>query len=158
MILSCIRYSEVGRIGGMGDMKGWICRAFAASVLMTLVGCAAQPSAPTTGSPGPTTVALRTQAPAPDGGTPPPCAAALIRGTLATDPQRGVVLVEEGSGLRREVIWPAGYYGAIDGLRVAIVSSTNEVVARTGDFVEIGGGEFGPKSAWKVCGGVRVGQ
>lgn len=99
---------------------------------------------------------VATQAAAPDDGTPAPCAAALIRGALVADEQWGVALIEEGNRLKRQVIWPAGFYAVIDGPGVAVMSPANELVAHTGDSVEIGGGESGVGGAWRVCGGIRV--
>lgn len=122
----------------------------AAAVIVVLMGsgCANEQSA-VTPSRG---IALPTQSELPVGETPPACAAALIRGRLVADERWGIALVEEDSELLRQVIWPPGFYARVDGPNLALLSDSDEVVASTGDRVEIGGGEAGPDGAWRVCG------
>jgi len=121
-------------------------------VILMTSGCGEQRS-PVASSP---LVAVPTQSQLPTGETPPACAAALIRGRLVADERWGVALTEEGSGLLRRMIWPAGFYARIDGPNLSLNSGDGQVIAHTGDRVEIGGGEAGLDGAWRVCGGLEV--
>lgn len=117
---------------------------------LSLVACGGSGS---TGSAGPTPIALRTQEPV-GSETPPGCPAALIEGVLVADAESGVAL-READGHVEIVIWPHGYSGRV-GDPVAVVDADGNVMARVGDRVRIGGGEIGPGRSWMACGGITV--
>ena len=62
----------------------------------------------------------------------------------------GCVSIGGGKGNPEVLIWPAGYYLNQVEDRVQILDYRGKVVARIGDWVEMGGGEAPPRSEW-VC-------
>jgi hypothetical protein len=82
--------------------------------------------------------------------------AALIEGVLVADARWGIALRDSGGEPVRQVIWPHGFAGRVDGGRLALVDASGRVVAHVGDQVRIGGGETGSDGAWLACGDTVV--
>lgn len=102
-----------------------------AAVALLVAGCAVQ---------------LRT-APAPHAG----CDDALISGRLMTSAQSGLAVVDS-TGHVTEVLWPFGYTARRSVSGVELVDEKGAVVAKEGDFVEMGGG-LGANAVWGACPG-----
>lgn len=86
------------------------------------------------------------------------CLDAANGGRLAAHPQWGIAVVSGGSGPQR-MIWPNGYVARIAGDRLELLDGEGEVVARTGDHIQVGGGEttIGGVQGWIVCpAGIKV--
>jgi len=54
-----------------------------------------------------------------------------------------------------KIVWPFGYSAVPDGGQIALLDETGRVLARTGDYVSIGGGDM-PDGSYNGCGGVTV--
>ena len=91
-------------------------------------------------------VQLRT-APAPVNG----CDDALLSGRLVTSAQSGLAVVDS-TGHVTEVLWPSGYSARRGISGIELVDEKGGVVAREGDFVEMGGG-LGANDVWNACAG-----
>ena len=102
-----------------------------AAVALLVAGCAVQ---------------LRT-APAPGDA----CDDALISGRLVTSAQSGLAVVDS-TGHVTEVLWPFGYTARRGVSGIELVDDKGAVVAREGDFVEMGGG-LGANDVWGACPG-----
>ena len=102
-----------------------------AAVALLVAGCAVQ---------------LRT-APAPVDA----CDDALIGGRLVTSAQSGLAVVDS-TGHVTEVLWPFGYTARRGVSGLELVDEKGAVVAREGDFVEMGGG-LGANDVWGACPG-----
>ncbi len=102
-----------------------------AAVALLVAGCAAQ---------------LRTAPAAVD-----VCDDALVSGRLVTSAQSGLALVDS-TGHVTEVLWPFGYAARRGVSGVELVDDEGGVIAREGDFVEMGGG-LGANDVWGACRG-----
>lgn len=71
------------------------------------------------------------------------CNGALLEGELVIHPHRRVVVQGE------PIVWPLGYVGRARGEVIEILNPAGEVVARTGDMIEAGGG--GSLRGFKMC-------
>jgi hypothetical protein len=98
-------------------------------------------------------IALRTME-APPPGTPLPCPAAALEGQLVEDARWGLAIVERQSGRIREVIWPHGYAARLDASGLVLLDQRNQIVARAGERLRVGGGELGGDGPWLACGGI----
>jgi len=102
-----------------------------AALAVLLCGCAAQ---------------LRT-APAPVN----VCDDALTTGRLVTSAQSGLALADS-TGHVTEVLWPSGYSARRGISGIELVDEKGGVVAREGEFIEMGGG-LGANDVWNACAG-----
>jgi hypothetical protein len=92
-------------------------------------------------------VQLRTQ-PAPISA----CDAALTGGRLVTSPRSGLALAD-ANGRVTEIVWPFGYAARRDGTGIVLLDSDGQgasVLAREGDWIEVGGG-FDGAGGFAVC-------
>ena len=71
------------------------------------------------------------------------CNGALLEGELVVHPDWGVVVQGE------TIVWPLGYVGRPRGDVIEILNPAGEVVARTGDVIQAGGG--GSVDGFKMC-------
>jgi hypothetical protein len=79
------------------------------------------------------------------------CNLALISVPHVTSAQSGLALVDS-TGHVTEVLWPFGYTARRGVSGVELVDEKGAVVAREGDFVEMGGG-LGANDVWGACPG-----
>ena len=79
------------------------------------------------------------------------CDDALTSGRLVTSAQSGLALADS-TGHVTEVLWPSGYSARRGVSGIELVDEKGAVVAREGDFVEIGGG-LGANDVWNACAG-----
>ena len=91
-------------------------------------------------------VPIPTQSPPAD---PTRCMAALLQGQLTADARWGIAL-RTPDGQVRQVVWPNGYSGAAANGTVILRDTEGRDVARTGDWVEVAGGEL-EDGAWIAC-------
>lgn len=87
-------------------------------------------------------------------GTQQVCLDALLEGTLLPDGGTGFI-VRHDEGFVAPVTWPDGYTVRDAEVR-ELVDPTGRVVAREGDLVTLGGGEFGTPRTFHVCGPFTV--
>jgi hypothetical protein len=92
------------------------------------------------------TTSLRT-APAPVSA----CDAALLGGTLVSDPANGLALTG-GDGGTILVLWPYGYSARGIPGNIELVDETGRTVAREGALIEMGGGS-GANGVFVACAG-----
>lgn len=79
------------------------------------------------------------------------CEDALISGRLVADARTGLA-ISDSTGKVTPVLWPFGY-SARSGLSgLELVDDRGAIVAREGDFVEMGGG-LGANETWGACPG-----
>ena len=71
------------------------------------------------------------------------CNGALLEGQLTVD--GASTLVVQG----KPILWPLGYVGRARGDVIEILNPAGEVVARTGDVIQVGGG--GTVDGFKMC-------
>jgi hypothetical protein len=93
-------------------------------------------------------VQLRTQ-PAPISA----CDAALASGRLVSSPRSGLALGNAAGVVTTEVVWPFGYAARRDATGLVLLDSQEPdgtVLAREGDWIEVGGGSDG-SGAFVVC-------
>ena len=83
-------------------------------VALTFTACASEQN------PVQPRIPIATQTEPAPGETPAACAAALIRGRLVSNDRWGIALVEEGSGLVRQVVWPGGFQAWADGPSIVL--------------------------------------
>ena len=135
-------------------------RAIFKPLLICLVAVGASACAPTlltNASPTTNPVAIETVAlttdPPPGVGTIPPCPGSFVEGLLTETDEWGIAIQPMGGKITR-VIWPYGYFARrlIGGL--ALVNESGATLARTGQRVRIGGGEF--NGAWRGCGTIEL--
>jgi hypothetical protein len=82
------------------------------------------------------------------------CPSGLLVGRLVEHELWGLAVQGESSTV--QVVWPGEYGTRVgDGQRV-LLDAQGEVLARTGDQVEVGGGLIPGGGAWLACGGVAV--
>ena len=79
------------------------------------------------------------------------CDLALTSGRIVTSAQSGLALVDP-TGHTTEVLWPFGYSARRGVSGIELVDDQGAVVAREGDFVEIGG-SLGANDFWTACPG-----
>lgn len=116
----------------------------AAVVLAAFVGVAVA---------GCTPVAIRTPARQPDG-----CMQALMHGTLTKHEATGLGIADR-NGVVLPVEWPFGYSARMEVSKIVLVDEKGFVVAREGDFIQVGGGMGtgpAPNAVWFACGPVTV--
>jgi hypothetical protein len=92
------------------------------------------------------TVSLRTAAAAVDA-----CDLGLGGGTLVASAQSGLAL-GSGTGRVTEVMWPFGYTARRGTSGIELIGQKGEVLAREGDFVQVGGG-MSNDGVFQVCDG-----
>ena len=80
------------------------------------------------------------------------CDAALTAGRLVSSRESGLALGPAGGGPTIPVTWPFGYSagGFVGSLELR--DETGRVLAREGDFVQVGGG-MGGDDSWVACAG-----
>lgn len=142
-------------LGGVNRTLGLAAVAAAAGVLIlaavaTIQGPVA-PIAPTSPAASPSALGTRiwllTQDASITG-----CGLALVSGRLVADPTSGLGLETGNRAL--PVDWPTGFTAAIVGDRIALLDSSDSVVAREGDYLNLGGGlGSGPGDPWYACRG-----
>ncbi len=71
------------------------------------------------------------------------CNGALLEGQLAVQGASTIVVRGE------PILWPLGYVGRARGGVIEILNAAGEVVARTGDLIQAGGG--GSVDGFKMC-------
>jgi hypothetical protein len=78
------------------------------------------------------------------------CDAALTAGRLVSSRESGLAITQAGGGPNIAVTWPFGYSagGFVGGLELR--DETGRVLAREGDFVQVGGG-MGGDDSWVAC-------
>ncbi len=124
------------------------------ALAISLAACTRGTESPVQSLPNDVLVALQTQEPVPEGETPQPGAQALNFGVLVADDESGLG-IRDDYGETWHVIWPYGYYGLSNGVSVRLMDPADNEIARTGDRVRLGGGEWGSDS-WKVSELVEV--
>jgi hypothetical protein len=77
------------------------------------------------------------------------CAAALLQGQLVPHPQWGIA-IRDPQGVTWEVLWPADYSAVSTLGGLFLLDGSGREIARTGDWVEVGGGETG-NFVWLAC-------
>ncbi len=83
------------------------------------------------------------------------CDAALMSGQLVSSRESGLALRPKGEA-NVPVTWPFGYEAGGFVGSLELKDENDRVLAREGDFVEVGGG-LGPDGSWYACAGtVRV--
>ena len=82
------------------------------------------------------------------------CAAALLEGTLVE--RAGTLLVDPSWGEPQVVDWPDGIGVAQTQMGWALVGFFGQTIAREGDSISVGGGEF--DGVWQACGEIGVNE
>lgn len=128
----------------------WPLKPIAAIFAIAISALAACGPAPST--PSELVVAIRTWGPDPSSETPPPCPAGQLQGELVADEVDGLAVLLD-TGERVAVIWPHGYAARVNEGTLELMDETGETVAREGDHIEVGGGEYGEDSdaSWRAC-------
>ncbi len=83
-------------------------------------------------------IAVPTAAPLMDAEGRALCHDALLAGRLVAHPAWGLV-VQAGSDPPLRIVWPHGYAGRVAGDRIELLDNRGDVVARSGDSIEMGG-------------------
>jgi hypothetical protein len=82
------------------------------------------------------------------------CYPSFARGQLVTDPTYGTAIIEHAGTM--PVMWPPGYVGRQIGSDIEILDTFGQVVARTGNLVQLPGGYSGSEPrVFLTCGYVR---
>lgn len=66
------------------------------------------------------------------------CHDALLAGRLVAHPAWGLAL-QAGAGAPIRIVWPHGYAGRVAGDRIELLDHRGDVMARSGDSIEMGG-------------------
>ncbi|MDQ3127553.1 MAG: hypothetical protein M3Q66_03740 [Chloroflexota bacterium] len=115
---------------------------------LVVVGCGAPP-------PELTLIAVPTAPPS------DACLLALVGGRVVAS-ERWAIALQDTTGRVSKVLWPNGFRGVQDGVRLALVDRDGRVVAQVGDTISSGGGFVGPNgdpdNTMLVCGPIKVVQ
>lgn len=117
----------------------WVAWACLAAAVAIAAGCSSTvpsvpPATPAIGTPLPTTAFQP-----PQSGTPGPCAGVGLDAILHGDPSDpGLTwIVDRGSGLRTEALWPAGFSARFDP-SLEVLDASGRVVHHEGDLIDGG--------------------
>ena len=80
------------------------------------------------------------------------CDAAITAGRLVSSRESGLALGPAGGGPNIPVTWPFGYSAGGFVGTLELRDETGRVLAREGDFVQVGGG-MGGDDSWVACAG-----
>jgi hypothetical protein len=83
-------------------------------------------------------IAIPTPAPLVDAEGQALCHDALLAGRLVAHPAWGLA-IQAGSDAPLRIVWPFGYAGRVAGDRIELLDHRHDVVARSGDSIEMGG-------------------
>lgn len=80
------------------------------------------------------------------------CLDALDAGRLVADPRWGIA-VQAGVNPPDLIFWPHGYVGRVAGDRLELLNDRGQVIAHTGDHIEMGGGmtTIGGREGFSPC-------